>query len=71
MIGNNSCGVHSVVAGRTADNVEALEILTYRGGRLRAAATSEDDLDAIVTLRTPRELRLVTVQAVVGSTSAR
>jgi hypothetical protein len=23
MIGNNSCGVHSVMAGRTADNVEA------------------------------------------------
>ena len=30
MIGNNSCGVHSVMAGRTADNVESLDILTYR-----------------------------------------
>jgi FAD/FMN-containing dehydrogenase len=28
MIGNNSCGTHSVMAGRTADNVEELEILT-------------------------------------------
>src|SRR5262249_21171586 len=25
MIGNNSCGVHSVMAGRTSDNVETLE----------------------------------------------
>ncbi|MGB5152481.1 MAG: FAD-binding oxidoreductase, partial [Candidatus Sulfotelmatobacter sp.] len=29
MIGNNSCGVHSVMAGKTDDNIEALEILTY------------------------------------------
>ena len=35
MIGNNSCGVHSVMAGKTDDNIEALEILTYDGLRLR------------------------------------
>ncbi|HVI10350.1 MAG TPA: FAD-linked oxidase C-terminal domain-containing protein [Candidatus Binatia bacterium] len=34
MIGNNSCGVHSVMAGKTDDNIEALEILTYGGARL-------------------------------------
>ena len=28
MIGNNSCGVHAMMAGRTADNIEELEILT-------------------------------------------
>src|SRR5579871_137303 len=33
MIGNNSCGVHSVMAGRTSDNVEELDILTYDGRR--------------------------------------
>ena len=27
MIGNNSCGVHSVMAGRTADNVHSIDIL--------------------------------------------
>src|SRR5581483_3471541 len=27
MIGNNSCGVHSVMAGRTAENVHELEVL--------------------------------------------
>jgi FAD/FMN-containing dehydrogenase/Fe-S oxidoreductase len=34
MIGNNSCGVHSVMAGKTDDNIEALEILTYDCVRL-------------------------------------
>ena len=34
MIGNNSCGVHSIMAGKTDDNIEALEILTYDGQRL-------------------------------------
>src|SRR5438270_7406070 len=34
MIGNNSCGVHSVMAGRTADNVRELDVLTYDGERM-------------------------------------
>src|SRR6202023_3460760 len=34
MIGNNSCGVHSVMAGKTDDNIEELEIVTYDGTRL-------------------------------------
>ena len=33
MVGNNSCGVHSVMAGKTDDNIEELEILTYDGVR--------------------------------------
>ncbi|MFP5304599.1 MAG: FAD-binding and (Fe-S)-binding domain-containing protein, partial [Gammaproteobacteria bacterium] len=48
MIGNNSCGVHSVMAGRTADNVHALDVLTYDGLRMRVGPTSEDELDAII-----------------------
>jgi FAD/FMN-containing dehydrogenase/Fe-S oxidoreductase len=35
MIGNNSCGVHSVMAGKTDDNIEELEITTYDGTRLK------------------------------------
>ncbi|WUH93053.1 FAD-binding oxidoreductase [Streptomyces sp. NBC_00433] len=31
MIGNNACGSHSVAWGTTADNVRALDLLTYRG----------------------------------------
>ncbi len=41
MIGNNSCGVHSVMAGRTVDNVHALEVMTYDGHRLTAGRTDE------------------------------
>ncbi|HEX8753852.1 MAG TPA: FAD-binding oxidoreductase, partial [Solirubrobacterales bacterium] len=48
MIGNNSCGVHSVMAGRTADNVEELEIVTYDGLRMRVGRTSEEELERIV-----------------------
>lgn len=45
MIGNNSCGVHSVMGGVTADNVEELEVLTYDGTRLRVGPTSQDELE--------------------------
>ena len=48
MIGNNSCGVHSIISGRTSDNVERLDVLTYDGLRLQVGATSEEELDAIV-----------------------
>ncbi len=48
MIGNNSCGVHSVPWGRTVDNVDWLEVLTYDGLRLRVGPTSEDELEAII-----------------------
>ncbi len=48
MVGNNSCGVHSVVAGKTDDNVESLEVLTYDGLRLRVGPTSDEDYARIV-----------------------
>jgi FAD/FMN-containing dehydrogenase/Fe-S oxidoreductase len=48
MIGNNSCGVHALMAGKTVDNVEALEVLTYDGLRLTVGPTSEEELGAIV-----------------------
>jgi FAD/FMN-containing dehydrogenase/Fe-S oxidoreductase len=48
MIGNNSCGVHSVMAGKTDDNVEELEILTYDGLRMRVGHTSEEELERII-----------------------
>jgi FAD/FMN-containing dehydrogenase/Fe-S oxidoreductase len=48
MIGNNSCGVHSVMAGKTDDNIEELEILTYDGVRIKVGATSGDELERIL-----------------------
>jgi FAD/FMN-containing dehydrogenase/Fe-S oxidoreductase len=48
MIGNNSCGPHSVMAGKTVENIEALEVLTYDGARFWCGPTSEAELEAIV-----------------------
>ena len=48
MLGNNSCGVHSVMAGRTSDNVETLDILTYDGERMTVGPTSDAELRDIL-----------------------
>src|SRR5438874_9855184 len=48
MIGNNSCGVHSVTGGNTSDNVEEMEIVLYDGTRLTVGATSEEKLQRII-----------------------
>ncbi len=52
MIGNDSCGTHSVMCGpkhaRTADNVHELEILTYDGLRMRVGPTGEAELSEII-----------------------
>jgi FAD/FMN-containing dehydrogenase/Fe-S oxidoreductase len=48
MIGNNSCGVHSVMAGRTADNVISLDVATYDGARFTVGATDQNEFAAFV-----------------------
>ena len=48
MIGNNSCGVHAIMAGKTVDNIDELDILLYDGTRMRVGATSDDELQSIV-----------------------
>jgi FAD/FMN-containing dehydrogenase/Fe-S oxidoreductase len=48
MIGANSCGVHSVMAGRTADNVIELEVLTHDGVRMRVGETDGPELDRLI-----------------------
>ena len=48
MIGNNSCGTHSLLGGKTVDNVEELRILLYDGTQLTVGSTPENDLDLIV-----------------------
>src|SRR5207244_4029476 len=48
MIGNNSCGVHALMAGKTVDNIDELDILTYDGVRLRVGPTSADQLNEII-----------------------
>ena len=46
MIGNNSCGPHSVMAGTTVDNIERLEVLTYDGERFWCGPTSDVEFRA-------------------------
>jgi FAD/FMN-containing dehydrogenase/Fe-S oxidoreductase len=48
MLGNNSCGTHSIMAGKTSDNVHELDVLLYDGTRFTVGATSDDELDAII-----------------------
>ncbi|GAA5159336.1 FAD-binding and (Fe-S)-binding domain-containing protein [Amycolatopsis dongchuanensis] len=62
MIGNNACGSHSVAWGRTADNVESLEVLLYDGTRMTVGPTSRQEADRRAALpgtegRVYRELR--------------
>ena len=53
MIGNNSCGTHSVMAGKTEENVIELDILTYDGLRMRVGATTDEEYRAHRQRRRP------------------
>lgn len=48
MIGNNSCGVHSIMSGRTVDNVRSLRVLTYDGLEMEVGETSAEELQRIL-----------------------
>jgi FAD/FMN-containing dehydrogenase/Fe-S oxidoreductase len=54
MLGNNSCGVHSLISAnnglglRSSDNTHELEILTYGGSRFRVGETSPEELERII-----------------------
>ena len=48
MIGNNSCGVHALMGGKTVDNIQALEVLLYDGTKLRVGPTPEPELERII-----------------------
>jgi FAD/FMN-containing dehydrogenase/Fe-S oxidoreductase len=44
MIGNNSCGTHSLLGGKTVDNVEELRILLYDGTQMTVGAMNDEEL---------------------------
>ncbi len=48
MIGNNSCGVHSVMAGKTDDNVHELDVLLYDGASMKVGKADDAELKRIV-----------------------
>jgi FAD/FMN-containing dehydrogenase/Fe-S oxidoreductase len=45
MIGNNACGIRSITAGRTCDNVDELEVATVDGLRITVGPTSDAELE--------------------------
>ena len=48
MIGNNSCGVHGLLGGKVADNIESLDLALYDGTRLTVGRTSPEELDRLI-----------------------
>ncbi|WP_035348129.1 FAD-binding and (Fe-S)-binding domain-containing protein [Edaphobacter aggregans] len=46
MIGNNSCGIHALMGGKTVDNIHSLDILLYDGTRLTVGPTTDEELAA-------------------------
>ncbi|HEX3661259.1 MAG TPA: FAD-linked oxidase C-terminal domain-containing protein [Acidobacteriaceae bacterium] len=48
MIGNNSCGTHSVMGGLTANNIRSLDVVLYDGTRMTVGATTEEEISAII-----------------------
>ena len=48
MIGNNSCGVHALMGGKTVDNIDSLDVLLYDGTRMNVGATSEQELQLAI-----------------------
>src|SRR6266849_5909081 len=49
MMGNKSCGTHSLLGGKTVDNVEELRILLYDGSQMTVGATSGMELAHIIS----------------------
>ena len=48
MIGNNSCGVHALMGGKTVDNIHALDVMLYDGTRMSVGPTTDAELDGII-----------------------
>jgi FAD/FMN-containing dehydrogenase/Fe-S oxidoreductase len=67
MIGNNSCGVHSVMGGKTDDNIEELEVLTYDGTRMKVGATPKAELERICASGGRRSEIYSKLQSIAGS----
>jgi len=49
MIGNNSCGTHSLLGGKTVDNVEELRVLLYDGTQMTVGATTDSEFSLITS----------------------
>lgn len=71
MLGNNSCGVHSVMGElhglgpRTEDNVRTLDVLTYDGTRMRVGPTDAAERQRVAAAGGPRAEIHARLQALV------
>ena len=45
MIGNNSCGAHAQMAGKTEENIEELEVLLYDGTRMNVGWMNDAEME--------------------------
>ena len=66
MIGNNSCGVHALMGGKTVDNISRLEVLLYDGTRMSVGPTSETELAAKIAGRWARRRDLCRAARLAG-----
>jgi Fe-S oxidoreductase/FAD/FMN-containing dehydrogenase len=66
MIGNNSCGPHSVMAGKTVENLERLEVLTYDGARFWCGPTEPEALRALLSSGGRQAEIYTSLQRIVG-----
>ncbi|HEY4676370.1 MAG TPA: FAD-linked oxidase C-terminal domain-containing protein [Candidatus Angelobacter sp.] len=48
MIGNNSCGAHAQMSGRTSENIEEMQILLYDGTRMTVGWMDEAEMDRLI-----------------------
>ncbi len=48
MIGNNSCGTHSLLGGKTVDNIQQLRILLYDGTEMTVGSATTDEFNSIM-----------------------
>ncbi len=48
MIGNNSCGAHAQMSGKTENNIEELEVLLYDGTRMNVGWMNEAEMEQAI-----------------------
>jgi FAD/FMN-containing dehydrogenase/Fe-S oxidoreductase len=48
MIGNNSCGAHAQMAGKTEENIEELEVLLYDGTRMNVGWMDDREMEQLI-----------------------
>jgi FAD/FMN-containing dehydrogenase len=48
MIGNNSCGAHAQMSGKTDANIEELEVLLYDGTRMNVGWMTDPEMDRLI-----------------------